>query len=1047
MIDLLDTIPQLLAARVKLSGPKTAFYELDSEGLWQPVTWSDFGARVASVASLLSRRGIRPGDKVGILLPNSLNWEILHHAILRIGGVIVALERLDPPERLEEIITNAEPIALFVESSEKIQFLSIPGLKIAVSFSENDPDWESWDSFNSQPASGGHLPPLPVADQPCALIYTSGTTGKAKGIEYSHGQMILAVKAIIRNYGEMREGCRFICWLPLSALFQRMSDLYAIVIGAETYFLSDPKQIMNIIREVSPDFFIGVPRFYEKLWAGIDDNIRHKPWPLKKFIQFAIGIGGVRARRIREKRNVGPLVLLLSPVLDKVVLSKIRGVMGKNLKFMVSGSAAIPTHLLEYFHAIGLLVLEAYGLSENIVPMAMNSPESFSFGSVGKLLPEQNIRFDAESGILVKGPGLFKGYYRDTAPVVNAEGFYDTGDFGELRAEFLTLKGRRAELIKTSTGRRIAPVTVEGALKASSYIEQVAVFGSGHKRLIALITLNEQVLAKQQIPMFSLYDQLPAEFEKALKESLHTAAQALSSQDRPAGYIVLQSNFSIIEGEITTNQKLRRKNIQERYRLWMDRMFSIIDQQEKESAALLMFVSEAQIRQARFEHVATQEKVASSRLRRAFLISRMLLRVAEIKFIDSLPHLDLGHAWFMRRRMRALRKMGTIITHELSDLKGPAAKLGQMASYLTDVVPFPIRDSLRKLQSAATPLSKERIIEIVERSLGRPIDSVFSHWDDLPLAVASMSQVHRAKLLSGETVAVKVIYPEARKFTTADIEILKIMFPMIARGMGFSNGPELMQEFLLLFQQETDLMTEAVNQEIFRKIFADDPRVVIPQVYLSYSSRDVLTMEYVAGVSYEQFKLAASQQAKNWAGEIIFSVTSQALSQYGIFNADPHPGNYLFLEGKVCFLDFGFVKRWPVPFIDLWKQQSLRGASRDMPGFIEATEKLGFKGVKDYGELVNQFHAISYTPWREDRLYKFTREFMSREIGKIFYYPNNVGPIRMPPQFAAMSRLFGGMYSVLADLEAEANWHKILVPYMKAPTRFLAEIEKNITIR
>lgn len=1063
------TLPQLLELRVKATPDIAAFYEKngacgippteghtlkgavlsgrDNSGQWDSTTWKEFSQKVTATASRMIKMGIQPGDRVAIMLPVGLTWEIIHHAVLRVGALVVGLEKADPPERLLEIIENSKPAAIFSGDGKLSQFLpdhlaSI--FKINVSFNSSvEQGWTSWENFENIPAEIDRLPPMPPPDQPATIIYTSGTTGAAKGILYTHGQLALAAKSIIHLYGNfIEEQTPFICWLPLTALSQRIANISGIMVSAKIYFLPDPRKIMETVKEISPGFFFGVPRFYEKLWAGIIDKIHKTPFYARGFIHLAIGIGGIHAHRSREKRKIGIILKTCHFMADRMILSKIRGIMGHRLKYMVSGSAPIPGHLLEFYHAIGLVILEAYGLSENAIPMAANRHDNFRFGTVGVILPENEVRFDPESVIQVRGPGLFSGYHGDEkSRPFTGDGYYDTGDYGELINNFLTLKGRRAELIKTSTGRRIAPVSVENAIKKYPLIDQAVVFGTGHKRLVALITLGPS--AASDYHLAGHWQDPPPKFLEDLKNGLSGATASLPSAEKPGGYIILEQTFSVITGDLTSSQKYRRNNIQNRYQSWMNDLFSKLDASENLPDQYI-FLSEAQIRQAQIALMPEQKDAISSKLVRFLRLVRMLFQISEIYLWNSLPHFDLGENWLKRRRDRALRRIGRIITHELSYLKGPAAKAGQMASYVTEAVPLPIRESLSKLQDVSVRIANERVIEIVEKSLGRPLDSMFSRWEKMPIAVATMCQVHLARLKSGESVVVKVLHPDTRKVTRADMDILKIIFSVLGKTMGIANGPEIMRELLDLFVQECDLRREAMHQEIFKKLFSHDPRVLVPKIYWQCTSQDVLTMEYMSGVSYQQFKDAASQQDKNRVGQIIFETISTAICRYGIFNADPHPGNYLFSGEKVCFLDFGFVKRWPGEFINNWKIQSLSGARGNLDTFSAVSDKLGFKGVKSYKELMEQFRSISYEPWKEDKVFKFTSEFMNSELKKLFFYGGKVGTLRMPPEYIAISRLFAGKYAVLSDLQAEANWHKILMPLLQAPTLSLEDVEKTI---
>lgn len=1032
MIKQFSTIPELLSLRIKNSSEKSAFKEINSQQEWKSTTYKDFSAQVEQVAARLYQRGVKPGEMVAISLPNCLQWEILNHAILRLGAVVVAIESNWPLARQQETFHHAQPVAIFVESLSSIEFLDSSQnqtFKIAVTM--KDPTagiWQSWEAFNTSAVDVSQLPPLPSPDQLAILIYSSGTTGQPHGILYTHAQVCLAVMSFVNNYKLDGTNQRFVCWMPLSALNQRIWNFYAMAIGGETYFVADPKRILDVVAEVSPHTFLALPRFYEKLAIKIQEKVRHAPWGVRSLMRLSIGIGGFRARRLRAGKTVPFTVQILFGLLDPMVLAKIRNLMGKNMVFMVSDSAPVPTHILEYFHALGLLILESYCLVENSVPIAMNKQERYRFGTVGQPLNENHIRFDGDSVISVKGPGLFKGYHRDSRFPFTAEGYYQTQDLGILYDGWLTLKGRKEDLITLLSGRHISPSHVEGVLEACPYIEQVAVFGSGHKRLIGVVTLSEEALRNASLG--NLWREPSLALKKTIVDSLNEAAKVLPAEERPAGYIILQVWFSIVEGEVTSNQKLRRKNIEERYKIWMEQLFTEIDQADHPETKLVL-VSEAQVRQARFANVIPQDKVESSKLKRFFLMSRMLLRVADIKFWDMMPHLDLGDVWAERRRERTLRHIGSVISNELANLKGPAAKLGQMASYFTETVPFPIRQSLARLQSAATPIATPKIIEIIEKSLGKPLTSMFSDFDTLPLAVASMTQIHLAKLKTGQTVAVKVLYAESRDITAADLQVLRMLYSLLGRVMGFTNGRELMSEIQLLFSQETDLSQEMAFHQAFYKIFKDDPRVMIPQVYSEFSCREVLTMEYVPGVSYDQFKTAASQESKNRAGETIFYFNCRSICQYGIFNADPHPGNYLFVGDKICFLDFGFVKRWPKDFIKLWKEQTLFGSQGDLKTFRDITLKLGYLGVKDFDRLLEQYKSFAYLPFDKDASFQFLPTFTRSRLGKVFYYDNHVGPIRIPPEYVALSRLFAGKYSILADLQAEANWHQILMPFLK----------------
>jgi long-chain acyl-CoA synthetase len=1037
-----DHIPALLDERARLSPDGVAFrHKPHPNGPWISVTWKEFRDRADTLASTLLARGLAPGDPVALMAANDLRWELIHHAVARAGGALVAIDPHDPHDRVRQILDNAKPRFLFVQRVDMLSFLSFEEIRPFVwivalegetkRFSKAGPD--PWDEISAPSMPSGAPPPADGARM-ATILYTSGTTGDAKGVAYSHRQIVQAARAITDNYAALGADSRLLCWLPLSNLFQRMTNLAAIHRGCETWIWEDPRRVLDGVKEARPDVFISVPRFYEKVYAGIEAAIGGRPFPLRAMARFAIAIGGRWAATTREGRTPGILLKAARALADRWVLRRLRGVMGDRVRFLVSGSAPMPPWLLEYYHALGLLVLEAYGLSENVIPVAMNRPERYRFGTVGLPLAQNDLRLGPAGEIFIRGPGVFAGYHGDPPDAgARPDGFFDTGDNGALDAEgFLTLTGRRSALIKTSTGRRIAPSKVEEAFQRSVLVDQAVVVGANHKRLAALVTLDWTKLPPADRP--GTDGVIPPAAWDRLKGDLARCAAALPTHERPGGYLVLANRFSIDAGELTSNLKLRRGRIEERYRPWLDDLFSIVDRAEGE-APIFVPLTESAVREKRLGAVAPAApppQSSGARFRRLLIAG---LRFAWSRLLDRWHWGDLGLAWRARRRHESLVRAGNLLAKELGALKGPAVKLGQMISYVAPQAPEALRRSMATLQAAATPLAGHRIRDIVEESLKRPIDRAFAEWSATPMAVGSMSQIHRARLRTGEEVVVKVLFPDITRVIAADLHVLRWILPLMGRFVGITNAGDLVVELGRLFAGECDLEAEAKVQEIFRAMFRDDPRVLIPRVHADHSGPRLLTMDFVNGVSYERFKAAASQKEKNLAGAAIFELAALSSNRYGIFNADPHPGNYLFMDGKVCFIDFGFVKRWPSSFIELWKQQSIAGMNNNVADFEKATRALGFtakRGRVNYKALMEQYQACAYKPWRRDEPFRFDAEFLGT-MDNLVVYSDRVGRLRVPPEFVAVSRLFFGQYALLCDLEAEANWNRLLMPHLHGP--------------
>lgn len=594
-----QTIPDILRTRVETSATAVALYYQPQGQEWQPLVWEDYWRSTQSLAFALKQLGLDKGDRLGMLAPTSVEWELTHMATMAVGGILVGLEPHDMPERLQRIASHAGLNALVVQDGALLRKLPAEFLrqcKFIITLEKNPEPRRgltlvTWESLVHAGKDSLALPEaLPAPADPATIIYTSGTTGDPKGILYTHQQVALACASIVGTFPHVQEESRFLCWLPLANLFQRIVNLWATACGGTNYLVGDPLRVLEAVRSVEPDVFIGVPRFYEKLYAGIQARIAQQPMWRQKLTRLAITMSGRHATYVRQRRTPPPGLGLLRQLSDALVLRDLRQVMGSRLQFMISGSAPIPVWLLESFHALGLLIVEAYGLSENIVPMAINRVDDFRFGSVGKPVLRESIRLGPEGEVMVRGPGVFAGYYQDTSSRTSftPDGFYLTGDYATFDdAGFLYLQGRSSEIIKTSGGRRIAPVGIEAKLREIPYIDQAVVIGAGRKCLVGLLTIDWQLLAARtkaaalQRSEVS-HEALPPE---ALSESVRALivtdiqhhVSRLPRYEQPAGFVVLRGGFSVDGGELTPNMKLRRGAIETKYAPCIETLYDDCD--------------------------------------------------------------------------------------------------------------------------------------------------------------------------------------------------------------------------------------------------------------------------------------------------------------------------------------------------------------------------------------------------------------------------------------------------------------------------------------
>lgn len=569
------TVAQRLAQRAAASPAAIAFWHRAGGGDWCAVDWAGFERQAGQLRRGLAAAGLRRGDRLALVAPVSLHWELLHHAAMSMGASLVGLDAHDLPQRLAGMAAQAGVQVFAVADPAVLSGLAAAqrqALRLVVDLGAADAAWPAdlprcavADLLAQGAGPDTPEPPPARADDEATVIFTSGTTGAPKGIAYSHAQLGLAIDAIGDAFHFVGVGGRLLCWLPLSNLFQRVVNLAAVRNGASTWLLADPRAVMDHVAGVAPDVFIGVPRFFEKLHAGLLARIDSLPAPPRALVRWAWRTG-LRARRHQLAGSAVPALLALQHRLaDALVLRRLRGVMGGRLRCLVSGSAPMPKALLDDFEALGWPLLEAYGLSENVLPMAMNRLDDRRAGSVGRPLAGNTLRIGADGIVQVRGAGVFAGYLGEPPGAArDADGYYATGDLGRLDADgFLFLTGRLGDIIKTSTGRRIAPAGIEAALQGAAGVDQAALFGAGRKMLVAVCTCAP--------------DSLQGAAWDALQAAIGSAVAGLAPAERPAGVLVLDRPFSMVDGELTPNLKLRRAAIEAHLAGELDQLCAAVD--------------------------------------------------------------------------------------------------------------------------------------------------------------------------------------------------------------------------------------------------------------------------------------------------------------------------------------------------------------------------------------------------------------------------------------------------------------------------------------
>jgi long-chain acyl-CoA synthetase len=549
------SIPEVLARRSRESPSLCALGHKNSDGLWISLSWKDYWDQVTRLAGAMARHGLDPGDRVVVILPTSVEWELIEKAALCRGLVVVGLEPHMAWEDMVRVMEDVPPCAVFV--ADRAMALKCTPVKLGVCLERGNDlptlflDWTSLERDMNK--GSPHQESFSVSGEtPATLLLTSGTTGVPKGIVYTQGQLLLAAQSILAAMGPYHKEDRTLAWLPMASPFQRTMNLVALLAGVPLYFQSDPKQLMKTIQEVRPTLLIGVPRVYEKIYQGVLEKLSRLPLGAGRVMISLLSAGMViTPRSSKEKREMFWLRRFILSVWRKLFFP-VAKVMGGRMRFMVTGSAACREDVLVFFHALGLPLLEAYGVSECAVPISMNRPDDYRIGTVGRPLVVNTLSLNGGE-VEVGGAGVFHGYENeDKGKIAPSGNCLRTGDIGEMDAEgYLTLVGRKSDLFKTSTGRKVAPGTIEQKLVKALGSEQAMVVGQGRPFLVAIVCFSGPRTPEQRV---------------ALNKNLEKMNDGLADYERVRGCVVLGRLFSMELGELTRNLKLRREKIEKIHR-------------------------------------------------------------------------------------------------------------------------------------------------------------------------------------------------------------------------------------------------------------------------------------------------------------------------------------------------------------------------------------------------------------------------------------------------------------------------------------------------
>ncbi len=555
---------------------------------WVGITYKELRETVRNFAMGLLSLGIKSGDMVGIVSENRPEWVFSDLAILSLGAVDVPMYPSSTANTIEYIMNDSECKAVIV--SNKLQLTkvlkiknNVKSLKHIIILNEKDKE-EGILTFNEVLQKGKQeshkyesmLDEMMKKVKPedlATLIYTSGTTGEPKGVMLTHNNFVSNVKAALQVIPADQNDI-FLSFLPLSHSFERMAGYYtAFSAGCLIAYAQSIDTVANDLKEVKPTIMTSVPRLFERIHSRVLKNVDLSPPAKQKIFYWALDVGR-KYHQAKKDKKLNPLLTAKYKLAEKLVFHKIRQATGGRLRFFVSGGAALPQEIGEFFEAMGILILEGYGLTESSPVISCNRLDDYKFGTVGKPIPGVEVKIADDGEILARGPNIMKGYYKNkkaTEEAIDKDGWLHTGDIGEFDKQgFLKITDRKKHLFKTSGGKYIAPQQLESLFTRSKFIDQFVLIGDNKTFLSALITPDFEAIREyadaHKIP-YERVEELAhhPEIYKLIEKDIQTLQRNLANYERIRKFVILGKPFTIEGGELTPTLKVRRKVIEERY--------------------------------------------------------------------------------------------------------------------------------------------------------------------------------------------------------------------------------------------------------------------------------------------------------------------------------------------------------------------------------------------------------------------------------------------------------------------------------------------------
>jgi len=591
-----SSVPRMFIDRVTAT-PAAEAFRYPENGGWTSVTWQQCGDRVELIAAGLISLGINPEERVALASGTRYEWVVVDFGILAAGAATTTVYPTTHAEDVAFIVANSGSRIVVAEDQTQVDKLiahraELPAVdKVVVIDGAGDGDWvitldelemRGTQLLADSPAVVTDRVDAIRPDQLATLIYTSGTTGKPKGVRLTQDSWTYTAAAM-DSLGVLSDKDLNYLWLPLAHAFGKVMLSLPLAIGFTTVIDGRVDKIIENLTVIRPTIMGAVPRIFEKVHGKITEMVAKEGGVKKRLFDWATGVG-IQMSRVRQAgERPSPLLAAQYKLADRLVLSTIRDRFGGRMRFFISGSAALDREIAQWFDAVGVIVLEGYGLTETSAASTINRPSAYRFGTVGWTLPETDVKIADDGEILLKGPGVMNGYHdmpEATAEAIDADGWFHTGDIGELDAEeFLRITDRKKDMFKTSQGKYVAPSAISANFKAiCPYASEIIVYGEGKPYCVALVSLEADAIGEWAADnglggrSFGeiAHDEKTREMVGGYVEQLN---KHLNRWEQVKKFSIIDRELTVEAGDLTPSLKLKRKSVVDNFHDNIDELY------------------------------------------------------------------------------------------------------------------------------------------------------------------------------------------------------------------------------------------------------------------------------------------------------------------------------------------------------------------------------------------------------------------------------------------------------------------------------------------